>query len=346
MLIQNLIRFLAIATIVMAGCKREPGTYIMTVNGPVSADKLGMALTHEHLLVDFIGADSTGYHRWDRQEVEQRVLPFLEEARSRGIQAIMECTPAYLGRDPELLRSLSGKSGVALITNTGYYGARQNRFLPPEFFQKDAEEIASLWIQEWKEGIEGTGIRPGFIKIGVDSHDTLTPDHWKIVHAAALTHQGTGLVIASHTGPDAPAFEQLEIITSCGIEPSAFIWVHAQNGTLKGNKEAAMRGAWISLDNVNGEYATGNTDRRNALAWYAERITALKEAGLLHRVLISHDAGWYSPGQENGGDFRGFTAISDQLLPLLEQLGFTKGELEQLMIINPREAFSICSTSS
>ena len=339
------IPLLAVTMVLFPGCKEEPDAIIMTVNGPVSPEELGTTLIHEHLLVDFIGADSTGYHRWDREEVASRVIPFLEEARSRGVKTIVECTPAYVGRDPQLLKSLSERTGITLITNTGYYGARQNHFLPEKFYGMKAEELATLWISEWEDGIEGIGIRPGFIKIAVDPGESLTPDHRKIVRAAALTHLETGLMIASHTGPDSPAFHQLDILDSMGVDPSSFIWEHAQNGSLEGNLEAARRGAWISLDYVNGSQ-TGDAGQKNSIAWYAERITALKEAGLLNRVLISHDAGWYSPGEDNGGDFRGFTAIFDQLLPLLRQKGFTQEEVELLIMVNPQKILSICSTSS
>jgi len=86
---------------------------------------------------------------------------------------------------------------------------------------------------EFLNGIDQTGIKPGFIKISVDAADTLSTDHTKIITAAALTHLATGLAIASHTGPEKPAFAQLKILGEMGIDPSAFIWVHAQSATLE-----------------------------------------------------------------------------------------------------------------
>jgi len=67
----------------------------------------------------------------------------------------------------------------------------------------------------------------------------------------------------------------------------------------------------------------------------------LKEAGLLNRVLVSHDAGWYTPGEENGGDFRGFAGIFTALVPALEEMGFSNNDIKQLLEINPRNAFTI-----
>jgi phosphotriesterase-related protein len=322
----------------LLGCQQKTQEYIMTVQGPIPASEMGITLSHEHVLVDFIGADSTGYHRWDKEEVELKVLPFLTEIQEYQVSTLVECTPAYLGRDPWLLKALSAKTGMHLVTNTGYYGAHNNRFIPEHFHQMSAEEVSNLWVEEFEKGIEGSGVRPGFIKIGVDGDSILSEAHLKIITAAALTHQQTGLVIASHTGPDAPAFAQISVLQSHGIDPSCFIWVHAQNGSLEGNIKAAQLGTWISLDNVNLNRKPG-TDYD--VEWYATRIEALKEAGLLHRVLISHDAGWYKPEEIGGGTFRGFTGIFTDLVPALLSHHFSKEEIDLLLVENPRKAFSL-----
>lgn len=330
------------AIALLIGCSQEPEKIIMTVSGPVPASELGTTLIHEHVLVDFIGADSTGYHRWDKEEVVKKVVPFLAEIQEFQVSTLVECTPAYLGRDPWILKALSEQTGMHLVTNTGYYGAHNNRFIPAQFHQMSAETVSQLWVEEFENGIDGSGIRPGFIKIAVDNSDTLSAAHRKIITAAALTQQKTGMVIASHTGPDAPAFEQISVLQSHNIDPSCFIWVHAQLGTLEGNIKAARLGSWVSLDNVNMKREPGSA---YDVEWYAERIAALKKAGFLHRVLISHDAGWYKPEEELGGDFRGFTGIFTALIPALKSLEFSKQELDQLLVKNPREAFSLRKTA-
>jgi phosphotriesterase-related protein len=107
---------------------------LITVKGAISVDEMGICLIHEHILVDFIGADSTGYHRWEKSEVIERALPILLEAKQKGVKTFFECTPAYLGRDPLLLKELSEKTGINIVTNTGYYGARENKFIPKHAF--------------------------------------------------------------------------------------------------------------------------------------------------------------------------------------------------------------------
>jgi len=304
---------------------------VMTVQGSIRAGQMGLTLIHEHILVDFIGAADYDPGRWDREEVVAKVLPYLLEVKELGCETLVECTPAYLGRDVQLLQELSEKSGLQILTNTGYYGARDNQHLPEHAFSESAESLAQRWISEYEDGIDGTGIRPGFMKIGVNP-GALSELHQKLVRAAALTHKATGLTIASHTGPALPAFEEMKILEEEGLDLSAFIWVHAQNER-DTNKhiEAAARGAWVSLDGVH----------RDRINWYLEVLSNLKLAGLLDKVLLSHDAGWYRPGEAEGGDFRPYTDLFDHLIPAMENRAFTNREIRTILKKNPAEAFAI-----
>ena len=314
------------------GCKQE-NSRIMTVTGPIHADEMGVTLEHEHIMVDFIGADSTGYQRWNREDVTKSVIPHIQEVKKKGLQTLVECTPAYLGRDPRLLKNISQQSGIQIITNTGYYGAVDEKYLPQHAFEESADQLAGRWIDEWKNGIEDTDIKPGFIKISVGSDSTLSDIHEKLVRAAARTHLETGLTVASHTGPAAPAFAQLKILEEEGVSPDAFIWVHAQNGNTDAHIRAAQKGAWVSLDGVNKEEAT--------IKRYVNMLANLKEHNLLNRVLISHDAGWYSPGEPEGGNFRPYTSIFNHLIPALKKNGFTQEDIDLLLKDNPQSALSI-----
>jgi len=62
---------------------------------------------------------------------------------------------------------------------------------------------------------------------------------------------------------------------------------------------------------------------------------------LVNRVLISHDAGWYDPDRENGGEFRGYTDLFEYLIPELAEAGFSEEEIYQLLVENPASAFRI-----
>lgn len=319
-----------LAAFILNGCRKEQGI-IMTVNGPIASSELGTTLPHEHFLVDFIGADSTGFHRWNKDTVISVVMPILMEAKKMGVKSIIECTPAYLGRDPELLQKLSKASGLNIITNTGYYGAINNKAIPKSVFDENADQIAEKWITEWENGIGSTGIRPGFIKIAVPPDSVLSPFHEKLVRAAARTHLKTGLTINAHTGPFKTALAELNILKSEGVDPSAFIWTHAQADSINTHLIVARMGAWVSLDNV----------MENNIPYYVAALLNLKKNGLLNRALISHDAGWYDVINPTGVIFRGYTAIFTHLKPALIQAGFTESDWNQLVQENPKQAYII-----
>jgi phosphotriesterase-related protein len=302
---------------------------INTVFGKIDASELGATLIHEHVLVDFIGADKISPDRWKHDEVIKKVLPYLLEVKSKGIQTVVECTPALIGRDVLLLQKLSKQSGLNILTNTGYYGASNNKYLPSWAFTETAGQLANRWVTEFEKGIDGTDIKPGFIKTGVND-GTLSELHQKLVKAAALTHLKTGLTICSHTGPAIPAREEIVILKNLKVHPSAFVWVHA-NGSHDDFMELAQSGCWISLDGISEESIEKNV----------ETIMFLKEKGFLNQILVSHDAGWYSPGEADGGKFRGYTTISNKLLPALKQKGFEENDIRQLIITNPANAFTI-----
>jgi len=304
---------------------------IMTVRGAVPANKIGSTLIHEHILVDFIGAAQYDPHRWNREEVVKKVLPYLVELKATGCKTLFECTPNYLGRDVMLLQQLSTLSGLHIITNTGYYGGSDNKFLPAQAFNETDLQLADRWISEHKNGIDGTAVRPGFIKISVNN-SILSDVSKKLIRAAAYCHLQTGLTIASHTGPAIPAFEEIEIINQLGVGSDAFIWVHAQNEKdWKRYIIAAKKGAWVSLDGLN----------ENNIGEYAEMLTFLKKEKQLHRVLVSHDAGWYEPGKKDGGNFRGYTTLFQTLIPALKKAHFGERDIAQLIQYNPAKAFTI-----
>lgn len=302
---------------------------IETVLGPIAPSALGRTLPHEHVLVDFVGAAEASPSRYDAQQVFDAVLPHLRRARQLGVRALFECTPAYLARDVRLLERLSRASDLHLITNTGYYGARQNKFLPAFAHTESADQLSRRWIAEAREGIDGTAIKPGFIKSGVDPEPALSETHRKLVRAAALTHLATGLAIAVHTGRG-PGLEQLDILKTYGVAPAAYIWVHAQGAADDALFAAADRGAWISLDGLN----------RNSLTRHLHLCRELKQRGHLGRLLLSHDAGWYDPAKPSGGAFRGFELLFETFLPSLKENGFSAPELDRLTVANPAEAFA------
>ena len=302
---------------------------VATVTGDVPVSDLGMVLMHEHVMVDFIGADKVSRSRYDADEVVRVALPHLKQAHALGCGTLVECTPAFLGRDVALLQRLSRESGLRIIANTGYYGAARDKHLPAHAFKESARDIAQRWINEQRRGIDGTAILPGIMKIGVDPGGLSDIDR-KIVEAAAIAHKATGLPIASHTADGTAAHQSLDVLDAQGVAAGAFIWVHAHNEKDDGALErAAERGAWVEFDGI----GPASVDR------HIQLVKMMADAGHLGRVLVSHDAGWYHVGEAGGGTFRSFDTVFQQFVPAIKG-ALDDAAVTRLLVTNPAQALA------
>jgi phosphotriesterase-related protein len=260
-------------------------------------------LVHEHVLVDFIGAAAIQPGRYDTDVVASIALPHLKAIHALGCRRLLECTPNFLGRDPKLLTRLARESGIEIWTNTGLYGAADFKFLPNYAQRESATELSARWIAEAREGIDG--VKPRFIKIGVN-RGPLHPLDRKLMEAAVLSSRATGLTIASHTGNGAAALDQLDILNAMRHSPSKWVWVHAQNeADLEIHARIAKAGAWVEFDGISPK----SIDR------HVECIRFMAGHGLLHRTLISQDAGWFHVGEPQGGSYRAYTSLYTDFLP-------------------------------
>jgi len=319
----------------------NPADQWMTVTGSVRSLSARTILSHEHVTTDFLGAEKLPVPRYDRGKAFDLIAPHFDKLAQRGVGLLVECTPAHIGRDVLLLRRLSEASGVRILTNTGYYGAVDNKFLPRHAFTESADALAERWRKEWEEGIEGTGVRPGFIKLGT-GNGRLSDLHAKLLRAACRVHRETGLTIAVHTGDGEAAKDEVRILGEEGVAPSALVWVHAQNDPGPVQIELAKRGVWISLDGYS--LATRNPER------YRNFLVAHREAGTLGRVLVSHDDGWAVEGDApagselklfGNGNPAPYSAIFERLLMDLRDAGFGEANLNRLTRSNPADAWRV-----
>lgn len=300
---------------------------IMTVCGEISAEELGRTLVHEHVLCDFIGAEKTGPHRWNPDEVFTAILPNLKAIKDQGFQAFVDCTPAYIGRDVRLLRRLSEASGLHILTNTGFY---KEPFLPKRAFTLDADALSDEWTREFEEGIEGTDIRPGFIKIAVNP-GPLFDVQKKIVRAAARTSKRTGLVIACHTGHGGAALETIALLQEENLPLDRYICVHADSEPDRGiHRTLALAGGWVEYDAIGWR----------PFSYHVELVSWALQAGIGERLLLSQDSGWYYAGEPNGGNIRPYTYLHDEFLPQAVVAGIPREYLETVLTTHAQRAFA------
>jgi phosphotriesterase-related protein len=69
-------------------------------------------------------------------------------------------------------------------------------------------------------------------------------------------------------------------------------------------------------------------------------VQRMKAEGLLDRVLVSHDAGWYHVGEPGGGQFRPYTTLFTDFVPGMKSPGFSDADVRQVLVRNPRRALT------
>ena len=305
---------------------------IHTIKGPIEIDALDLILPHEHLFTDLRGPWIADYARGEPAAVVKVVEPYLAEASAAGITALVECSTVGVGRNLPVLRSLSEVTSIHIIAPTGVY---RDAYIPETLREINEHDLAELWRTELTEGIEGTSIRAGFIKLAM-SDDGPTTLEIRNLKAAARASQNTGAVIASHTIGGKVARKEMDVLEEAGLDLHRFIWIHAQTEPdISILKETARRGAYVELDSVGAPYQSQTELLDTAIA--------LIEAGFADHLLLSHDAGWYNPAHRDGlpeEGFRGYTALTGDFLPGLTKRGINEEQVRLITVNNPAKAFS------
>jgi phosphotriesterase-related protein len=305
---------------------------IHTVKGPVAIDSLGLILPHEHLFTDLRGPHVAGYAQGEPSAVVRVVKPYLAEASAAGVTALVECSTVGVGRNLAVLQALADAASVHIVAPTGVY---RDAYIPESLRGMSENQLADLWTKELTEGIEGTSIRAGFIKLAM-SDDGPTALEIRNLRAAATASQNTGAVIAIHTIGGTVATKEMNVLEEAGLDLHRFIWVHAQTEPhVSILKEAAGRGAYIELDTVGAPFQSQPELLETALA--------LLEAGFDDQVLLSHDAGWYNPARPDGlpeEGYRGYTALAKEFIPALSRRGVSEEQVRRITVNNPAMAFA------
>lgn len=305
-----------------------PERWISTTDGPRRADQVGVILPHEHLFTDLRAPTTPGHGQADAEEVVRVMKPFLDEVRAQGVGLFVEASSIGVGRNVNILARLAAESGLPIVVPTGVYG--RDQYAPPAYRNMTEDDLTAWMIREIREGIEGTSVKAGFIKIATGG-STLTALEQKFLRSAGRAALETGAAIASHTTSGAAALRQMDILQA--ISPSIrFIWVHAQaESSSSYHRQMAARGAFIELDSV------GSSSDTQLISI----VRTLVNNGHTSRILLSHDAGWYQPGQPNGGTQRPFTYLLATFVPKLRTAGFGEDTIQALLRENPARAFGI-----
>ena len=163
----------------------------LTVSGPVAPEALGRVMMHEHLHSDI--------YDWEKDDLINEERPISPERReyllNDAVPLLRRCLEefdmgAYMDTTmppwrawPTFYPEVSEASGVHIVLCTGYYReVEQGTYwvkgpadqIWPFVRTASVEELAEYCIREIVEGIHGTDVHAGAIKLGTSAPE-MTP---------------------------------------------------------------------------------------------------------------------------------------------------------------------------
>jgi phosphotriesterase-related protein len=309
---------------------------VETVNGPVDLDELGLTLIHEH----FRATDEAGRfqfpHLYDEQQEWDDAMADANAVKGHGVRTVVEPSAMFLQRDAAFSKRVGDESGLNVILATGVY---TYDYLPQFLQNRDEDGIAAIFVHELENGIQGTEIKPAFIKCAADEPG-VTPNIEKVHRAVARASNQTGRPIMAHSHPKSgTGLEQMRIFGEEGVDPAKVQIAHTgDTDDLDYIERLLDTGCWIGMDRYGLDLYLP-TEQRNAT------VLALLEKGHADRMFLSQDycstLDWFPREVQeylkaNEVPNWSMTFLFEEVIPELKERGMTDEQLDQMMVENPK----------
>ncbi len=302
---------------------------LITTLGPLARQDVGLILPHEHIFVDLGPLGQNAYLQADPMAVIRVMAPEIEKIKQLGVTVLVECTPVGVGRRADIDRAVSEATNLPIVVPTGIY---REPWIPEWAHAASEDDVVAWMLGELTDQIEQSGVQAAWIKLSAGD-DGITACEAKLLRAAAKAGIATNAVIGSHTIRGRVVRDQLDMLEAAGYTTDRFIWIHTQaEPDFALHLEMARRGVWIEYDAI----GSGDPSDEDTI----EHIQRLVDAGFGHRLLLSHDRGWYDPSQPNGGVPKPYTYLCTDFLPKLRALGVDEASITQWTVANPFNAFA------
>lgn len=289
-----------------------------TVLGDIAESDLGITLAHEHICCYSEYAYAMlGSCYLDKEKLKNISINYLRELKEKhALKTLIDCTAVNIGRDIELLKEVSQKSGVNIICATGFYYTEETLL-----YNTSAETVADYMISDAKN------VNAGVIKCAVENEE-ISPFAEKMLRAAAKAQLTLGLPIVLHTNANNKSgLKAIDILLLEGVDPQAITAGHlSDTEDLQYVKQIAGYGCFIGLDRLYGRRTEDYILRK------LKTITALCDAGYADKILLSHDTLFFNGFEAEPviNEQPRFAFCFENILPRL-----SKERAEQMMIKNP-----------
>ncbi|MEU6039940.1 hypothetical protein ABZ801_31515 [Actinomadura sp. NPDC047616] len=225
---------------------------IRTALGDIAAADLGRTDYHEHLFQ--ISPLLPG----DELDDEERSGREAARLRAAGIDAMVDATPAGLGRDAEAVARISRSTGLRVVLTTGAHRRAHYRDDHP-LLGMDAATLGRLFTAELTEGVRDdaalTTPRPhapkaGLLKAGI-GYWSIGEFERRVLEGVAQAHRATGAPVMVHLEHGSAAFEVLGELADGGVPAHRVVLAHVDRNPDPGlHAELAAAGAYLGYDGM------------------------------------------------------------------------------------------------
>lgn len=312
---------------------------INSVLGPIDSQQLGFTLMHEHVMVS-AGGLYQSYPDLLGSEREERAIRCLRNAKSEGIDSIVDATTFDLGRNAELLVKASRESGVNIINVTGWW-----LDVPRFLWGVSANQMAREFIRDIEEGFRGTEVKAGILKCAAD-FEGVTTQLEIMTRAVARAHVETGLPIMVHSYPTGQvARQQIKIFKEEGVDLTRVKIDHSNDTTdIEYLKWILDQGCYLGLDRYPGRLVSPTMR--------TVTLKTLIDEGYGDRLCPSHDCICLAVMKENPDgsmpaehefalhNVDQYLYIKRHVIPDLLEMGVDEKTIDILFVSNPQRFFS------
>lgn len=296
---------------------------VRTVLGDVPPGALGVCDAHDHLFLRT--------PRLPGQELDDVAAAHAELAAfaAAGGGALVQWTPAGLGRRAAALAALSARTGVHVVAATGLHQAVHHE---PAEFRRLVRTLDERLYADLTAGIGDTGVRAGLVKVGVPPGD-LDAITRSVLERVAAVQRATGVPVAVHTEADGEPMDVVEALCGRGgVPPDRVVLGHLGRRPGQAGLLAALdAGVWATLDGPSPRHP-GSGPALLPL------VAAALEAGHRGRLLLGADT-TVPAGRAAGGGTGPAWLAGRFRAELCRRLGAAAAEA--LLVDNPARAFAV-----
>lgn len=303
---------------------------IRTVLGDIDAKDIGFTMSHEHILTQPAGGGEKDEpdHILDSLP---KAIQMLNEYKEIGGNTVIEATPETWGRNVAGMYVASKETGVNVVACTGWMN--QDSGMTEVEDDLSIEDMMEIMNRDITEGMDGTSIKPGWVKCGT-SYMHITPNEEKVIRAGARVATEHGMVLHSHTTTGTMGMEIIEILEDEGFDLSRMILAHIDRfPDLWYHRQLLKKGVYLIYDGPHKAKYYPDQLR-------VDLLKQLVEDGYEDQIMLSNDMGRRSHHTVYGGG-PGFNWIKERFIPRLLDEGLSQEVIDKFMIHNPARAYQM-----